>query len=563
MTRIICKALMCLSLSITLMTVGVAQATPIKLQPIFTPTASSSYPGNGPERAFDGNTGTSWTAAGGPTQWIQLDLGKPFAISKIQLVVGQNPNANTTHVISVGQDPSALTPLTTLSGYTYDGQSLTVPCNLDAKCGGVRYIRITTTSSPSWVSWKEIEVYQALEFFGYFADAVAANLGGEGNNMNSTAGAGANIVMIGELDRSAWVPKLQQARALGVKAVLYVYYELFANGHLLPADVRAANWAACKTIIDQYRDVIAAFYIQDEPYDLINADHSLDPNEVAQAAALLKSTYSDIPNAVIIGLYTLRYLQPSYISMFDWVGFDCYGKWDACYGFNDGVVWGDQTAINKLNSWLSANQRRIAVPGTYVDTGWTEADVIDSLNRWNREVINNNYAMTMAFRWATSLPYTQMMQRAWQLGQSAVHTRNSNSQVFAVSHSASSSYPGTSPFMAFDSITSNMWNSGGPASAWIAADFGGSTRLTMIDLLVAQNPTGNTTHVLERCLKADPNQSDGCKAGSWKTLKTFQSSTGEGTPLYWTGSTDATGIRVRTTSSPSWVAWHDITFNYN
>src|ERR1700682_4808522 len=85
-----------------------AEASPIKLQPIAGGvTASSSYPGRPPTLATDGNSDTSWTS-NYPTQWIQLDFGRPVSVSRIRLQVDQVPKGATTHTIAVGDIPGAL-----------------------------------------------------------------------------------------------------------------------------------------------------------------------------------------------------------------------------------------------------------------------------------------------------------------------------------------------------------------------------------------------------------------------------------------------------------------------
>jgi hypothetical protein len=67
----------------------------------------------------------------------------------------------------------------------------------------------------------------------YFDDAVAANMGGEGNNMLFTTSAGANIVWIGEVSRTDWTTKLNQARSLQAKVILVLYNQFFGSGGVL------------------------------------------------------------------------------------------------------------------------------------------------------------------------------------------------------------------------------------------------------------------------------------------------------------------------------------------
>jgi hypothetical protein len=111
--------------------------------------------------AVDGDFGTLWNSGGGPPQWIEVDLGAAYNISEIRLTVSQYPNGPTTHVIS-GKGPSAgdqFKPLHTFDGNTNDGDVLDF--KPDQPLTQIRYIRVQTTASPSWVAWREIEIIDA------------------------------------------------------------------------------------------------------------------------------------------------------------------------------------------------------------------------------------------------------------------------------------------------------------------------------------------------------------------------------------------------------------------
>jgi len=116
--------------------------------------ASKQAPGGEPELVTDGEVATAWNAGGGPPQWIQFDLGEPIAISQVLLNVGQTPEGPTVHKIYGGPTPDSLDLLGTLNGNTHNGQWLELKVTTD-----VRYLKVVTTKSPSWVAWREIEVY--------------------------------------------------------------------------------------------------------------------------------------------------------------------------------------------------------------------------------------------------------------------------------------------------------------------------------------------------------------------------------------------------------------------
>ena len=92
----------------------------------------------------------------GPPQWIQLDLGEPTTVSGVLLDVGQTPDGPTIHQIYGGPTPENLKLLDTLNGNTYDGQWL----ELKVAANDIRYLKIVTTKTSSWIAWREIEVYK-------------------------------------------------------------------------------------------------------------------------------------------------------------------------------------------------------------------------------------------------------------------------------------------------------------------------------------------------------------------------------------------------------------------
>lgn len=126
------------------------------------PVKVSGYTGNliG-ALAVDGDQGTLWNSGGGPTQWIEIDLGGEYAIREIRLSISQYPEGGTVHrILGKGAD-GQFTVLTIFDGNTADGQVLTfAPAQLLA---GIQFIRVETVASPSWVAWREIEVISGGE----------------------------------------------------------------------------------------------------------------------------------------------------------------------------------------------------------------------------------------------------------------------------------------------------------------------------------------------------------------------------------------------------------------
>jgi glucose/arabinose dehydrogenase len=105
--------------------------------------------------AVDGDTSTLWSSEQYPVAWIALSYDRPYRVERIELVTGQNPSGSTTHEVWVGNGPE-LSLLTRLAANTNDQQVLTVPVT---PARDLTRILVNTTSSPSYVAWREIRVF--------------------------------------------------------------------------------------------------------------------------------------------------------------------------------------------------------------------------------------------------------------------------------------------------------------------------------------------------------------------------------------------------------------------
>lgn len=119
-------------------------------------SASSSTSGVPPAYAVDGDPNTAWNSGGFPPAWIELDLKQTLTLSKVRLLVGQNPAGPTTHQLYFGTSPAPTALIATLSVFSNDMQWLEADIP-DPQPSG-RYLRVQTTTSPSWVAWREIVV---------------------------------------------------------------------------------------------------------------------------------------------------------------------------------------------------------------------------------------------------------------------------------------------------------------------------------------------------------------------------------------------------------------------
>jgi hypothetical protein len=119
--------------------------------------ASGTYAENVPGKAVDGEL-AGWNAGGYAPQWIQIDLEATRTIADIRLIVGQTPAGATKHLVygsATGADGDWQL-LHEFQGETTNGQTLVY--SSPTPLSGIRYVKIETIESPSWVAWPEIEV---------------------------------------------------------------------------------------------------------------------------------------------------------------------------------------------------------------------------------------------------------------------------------------------------------------------------------------------------------------------------------------------------------------------
>jgi hypothetical protein len=121
-------------------------------------TASRSLPAEPAENAVDDNARTQWGAGEHPVQWIEIDLQGSYRMTEIRLLVAQYPAGDTTHRVQVRDaSDNAYQTVHEFNGATNDNDWLIfIP---DTPLENVAQIRIQTIASPSWVAWKEIQIY--------------------------------------------------------------------------------------------------------------------------------------------------------------------------------------------------------------------------------------------------------------------------------------------------------------------------------------------------------------------------------------------------------------------
>lgn len=110
-----------------------------------------------PLNAVDGNTSTLWNSGGPPTQYIDIDMYFDRTIKRVELMPAQLPDGPTTHHLFGRTQAGTWIFVGTANGTTYDSQWITV--NI-VEPTPFRYLVIQTVTSPSWVAWREVKIFE-------------------------------------------------------------------------------------------------------------------------------------------------------------------------------------------------------------------------------------------------------------------------------------------------------------------------------------------------------------------------------------------------------------------
>ena len=136
---------------------GTSNTSPTNLALNASVVASHALVNQLAQNAIDGAPETLWSSGADPKQWIEIDLGKPYTVTSIRLIVAQSPDGNTIHQLWVRGAKGVLQLIHEFDGNTADNQVLEfIP---EFPMANVQVIRVVTTQGPSWVAWKEIEVF--------------------------------------------------------------------------------------------------------------------------------------------------------------------------------------------------------------------------------------------------------------------------------------------------------------------------------------------------------------------------------------------------------------------
>jgi hypothetical protein len=315
------KHLIVSSLILFLFPLSLLYATPVNAQSTeisgITASASNTASGTFTDYAFDNNLNSAWNAGAGPTQWILLDLQSTYTVNQLSLTIAQSTKGRTVHEIEGGSTPQNLSHLITLDQITSDQQVVNIP--FLEPIPNLRYIKITTTNSPSWVAWKEIKVYQGsssvnshLKFFGYISTNAI------GQKVLSTYYS--ELAALGNTN-IAWsqIRYLEEFRKLNIKTLMTdVVSIFFANGELAPG--WESNWQNYRESLRGYEDIIYGFYI-DEP-----VWRGYSKSAFLTATQTIHDTFPDKAVLVIEALDPIVYdtIPDGYYQYVTDIGFDYY-----------------------------------------------------------------------------------------------------------------------------------------------------------------------------------------------------------------------------------------------
>ena len=143
---------------------GIERTTVSRNVSVWRPTrASNDEPTNPSVLAVDSRIDDYWSSGGYPTQWVEVDLGRPTKVAALRLIAPDLPSR--TAILVLGRADGPASPYRLLhqfKGPTIFEQELAFAPRRAWR--GIRYVRlqIPVSNAPvGWVAWPEIEVDRA------------------------------------------------------------------------------------------------------------------------------------------------------------------------------------------------------------------------------------------------------------------------------------------------------------------------------------------------------------------------------------------------------------------
>ena len=122
-------------------------------------TADSFEPTNPPALAVDGQIADWWNSGGYPTHWLEVDLQRPVAVSRVRLITPELPVLASMIVLGRSTTDEPYRPLHAFQGPTADLEQLDYAPRRPWE--RIRYVRVVVGQAlgSGWVSLHELRVY--------------------------------------------------------------------------------------------------------------------------------------------------------------------------------------------------------------------------------------------------------------------------------------------------------------------------------------------------------------------------------------------------------------------
>jgi len=124
-------------------------------------TASNAEPTNPPVRAVDGDDNDWWNSGGYPTQWLEVDLGRPKKIGKVRLIAMDYPSGGAILLLGRTRQDQPYHLLHAFRGPLADAQLVAFAPKKPWQ--RIRYLKLYIPSPAyggvGWVAWHELSVY--------------------------------------------------------------------------------------------------------------------------------------------------------------------------------------------------------------------------------------------------------------------------------------------------------------------------------------------------------------------------------------------------------------------
>ncbi len=343
--------------------------------------------------------------------WIEIDLGKDTLISRLELTPAQYPSGFTEHVIYGRASSSQASVLGRISGST---SNATVISHQFTRATSVRYLRIETIKSPSWIAWYDIQAYAPNEKLAVLG-GIRGGASPEAVDIavkDLTASYKTNTIMIQTpFEDVVWLADTVK-RLPDNTNVIIDSTGIFYGGNTIKyfGDERSKlNWASFMKEFEghpkDYQKIQAIFLI-DEP-DLKTG--YISESDLAASATIIRDIYNrplelrglNSPKVAITYSYVgLGNDNLPGLESADWVAFNCYpvsnnsdDSWSSCgNGDSDGDGVADVANprsipgyLSLLKSKINSNQEIYLFPQTFLwgsDSDSKREQLVNNLKRF-------------------------------------------------------------------------------------------------------------------------------------------------------------------------------------